>query len=141
MFYSHPAEGEVKVKPGEPVDAAALIAEALKRKFAHRYRHDSERDDGEDFKLPVPDRKPQTETPAVRSTSRRWFCLTLIWLTSVSPVSVRAAHVEANWKKEVDLKRGASVAIKMELSVSPGGRLRHVFALLQVIMQLFVLRV
>lgn len=56
----------MKVKPSEPVDAAALIAQALKRKFAHRHRHDSERDDGEDFTLPVRDRKPQTETPAVR---------------------------------------------------------------------------
>ncbi|XP_029698424.1 mitochondrial fission regulator 1 [Takifugu rubripes] len=73
---SHPAEGEIKVKPSEPVDAASLIAEALKRKFAHRYRHDSERDDGEDFKLPVQDRKPQTETPAfgqhmLKQTGRR----------------------------------------------------------------------
>lgn len=69
MFDSHPAESEIKVKPSEPADAAALIAEALKRKFAHRYRHDSEREEGEDFKLPVRDRKPQTEAPAVRLIS------------------------------------------------------------------------
>lgn len=54
------------MKPGEPADAAALIAEALKRKFAHRYRHDSGQEDQEDFKLPVRDEKPQTETPLVR---------------------------------------------------------------------------
>lgn len=69
MFDSHPAEGESKVKSSEPVDAAALIAEALKRKFAHRYRRDSEREEGEDFKLPDRDRKPQTETPVVRLIS------------------------------------------------------------------------
>lgn len=73
MFDSHPAEGESKVKSSEPVDAAALIAEALKRKFAHRYRRDSEREEGEDFKLPDRDRKPQTETPVVRLISVNCF--------------------------------------------------------------------
>lgn len=66
VFYSHPAEGDVKVKSSEPADAATLIAEALKRKFAHRYRHDSEHEDKEEFKLPIRDTKPQTETPLVR---------------------------------------------------------------------------
>ncbi|XP_044031586.1 mitochondrial fission regulator 1 isoform X2 [Siniperca chuatsi] len=60
---SRPVEGDAKVKSNEPADAAALIAEALKRKFAHRYRHNSEREDKEDFKHPVLDVKPQTETP------------------------------------------------------------------------------
>ncbi|XP_071341343.1 mitochondrial fission regulator 1 [Trachinotus anak] len=60
---SRPAEGDAKVKSSEPADAAALIAEALKRKFAHRYRNDSEQEDKEEFKLPVPDVKPRTETP------------------------------------------------------------------------------
>ncbi|CAG04194.1 unnamed protein product, partial [Tetraodon nigroviridis] len=41
---SHPADGETKGKSSEPADAAALIAEALRRKFAHRFRHDSERE-------------------------------------------------------------------------------------------------
>lgn len=59
-------EGDTKVKAIEPTDAAALIAEALKRKFAHRYRHDSEQEGKEDFKLPVQEVKPQTETPLVR---------------------------------------------------------------------------
>lgn len=60
---SRPVEDEAKMKSSEPVDAAALIAEALKRKFAHRYRHDSERENMEEFKLPVPEVKPQTQTP------------------------------------------------------------------------------
>ncbi|XP_035511529.1 mitochondrial fission regulator 1 isoform X2 [Morone saxatilis] len=60
---SRPVDGDTKVKSNEPADAATLIAEALKRKFAHRYRHDSEREDKEEFKLPVPDVKPKTETP------------------------------------------------------------------------------
>lgn len=69
MFHSHPMEGDAKVKTSEPADAAALIAEALKRKFAHRYRHDSEREENEDFKLPVRDMKPQTETTLVRDVT------------------------------------------------------------------------
>lgn len=69
MLYSHPVEGDAKVKSNEPVDAAALIAEALKRKFAHRYRHDSEHEDKEEFKLPTRGTKPQTETPLVRHIS------------------------------------------------------------------------
>lgn len=44
-------ETDVKTKASEPADAATLIAEALKRKFAHRYRHSSEQEDKEDFKL------------------------------------------------------------------------------------------
>lgn len=73
---SRPAEGEAKVKSSNPVDAATLIAEALKRKFAHRYRHDSEQGDTEEFKLPVPEVKPRTETPLfgqhmLKSTGKR----------------------------------------------------------------------
>lgn len=63
-FHSRPVEGDTKVKSSEPADAAALIAEALKRKFAHRYRHNS--GDKEDLKFPIPNKKPQTETPLVR---------------------------------------------------------------------------
>lgn len=69
VYRSRSVEADVKVKSNEPTDAAALIAEALKRKFAHRYRHDSEREDSEDFKLPVPDMKPQTKTPLVRNVT------------------------------------------------------------------------
>ena len=65
-FHSRPVEGDAKVKPSEPTDAAALIAEALKRKFAHRYRHDSGQEDMDDFRLPIPDLKPRTENPLVR---------------------------------------------------------------------------
>lgn len=62
-------EVDPKLKSNEPADPATLIAEALKRKFAHRYRHNSERDDKEEFSLPVPAVKPQTETPLVRDVT------------------------------------------------------------------------
>ncbi|XP_015239854.1 PREDICTED: mitochondrial fission regulator 1 isoform X1 [Cyprinodon variegatus] len=54
-----------KMKPKEPSDPAGLIAEALKRKFAHRFRKNSgqEGSDKEDLKVAVPEAKPQTETP------------------------------------------------------------------------------
>nr|XP_046226590.1 mitochondrial fission regulator 1 [Scatophagus argus] len=73
---SRTVEDDTKAKSNDPVDAAALIAEALKRKFAHRYRHDSEQEDKEDFKLPVRDVKPQTEAPLfgqhmLKQTGRR----------------------------------------------------------------------
>uniref|UniRef100_A0A3Q4IFK9 Mitochondrial fission regulator n=1 Tax=Neolamprologus brichardi TaxID=32507 RepID=A0A3Q4IFK9_NEOBR len=55
-------EDDAKTKSKEPADAAALIAEALKRKFAHRHRNDSERDDTEEFKIPVIEAEPQKET-------------------------------------------------------------------------------
>ncbi|XP_024910424.1 mitochondrial fission regulator 1 isoform X2 [Cynoglossus semilaevis] len=59
---SRPVENDTKIKPGEQPDAASLIAEALKRKFAHRYRHDSGQEEREEFKLPIPEVKPQSET-------------------------------------------------------------------------------
>lgn len=68
-FRSRPVEDDAKVKSNEPVDAASLIAEALKRKFAHRYRHDSEHEDKEEFKVPVRDVKPQSNTPLVRDVT------------------------------------------------------------------------
>lgn len=73
-------DGEAKGKSSEPLDAATLIAEALKRKFAHRYRHDSEQGDQEDFKLPVPQVKPPTETPLVRC-----FCNHRSYASKVGP--------------------------------------------------------
>ncbi|KAI7792570.1 mitochondrial fission regulator 1, partial [Triplophysa rosa] len=57
---SRPDDGDTKPKPAEPTDAAALIAEALKRKFAHRYRSDSECDGG--FNLPACENRPCVET-------------------------------------------------------------------------------
>ncbi|CAI9559051.1 unnamed protein product [Staurois parvus] len=50
-----------KPKPCDPTDPAALIAEALKKKFAYRYRSDSQ---GESDK-PVPKKEPKraAETP------------------------------------------------------------------------------
>lgn len=65
--YSRLVEDDAKTKSKEPADAAALIAEALKRKFAHRHRNDSERDDTEEFKIPVIEAKPQKETIPVRN--------------------------------------------------------------------------
>lgn len=53
----------MKAKPVEPTDAAAMIAEALKRKFAHRYRNDSECDDA--FTFTASENKPHVETPLV----------------------------------------------------------------------------
>lgn len=61
------SDADAKAKSSEPADPAALIAEALKRKFAHRHRHNSEREDDEDFKLPAPGAKPPAETPLVRN--------------------------------------------------------------------------
>lgn len=58
-------ENEARPKGSEPTDAAALIAEALKRKFAHRYRHDSGQEEKEDLKFPDPEGKRQTKTPLV----------------------------------------------------------------------------
>ncbi|KAL4635208.1 mitochondrial fission regulator 1 [Arapaima gigas] len=52
---------EDRVKPSDPTDAAALIADALKRKFAHRYRSESHGES--DFSLPVREEKPRSETP------------------------------------------------------------------------------
>lgn len=70
------SDADAKAKSSEPADPAALIAEALKRKFAHRYRHNSEREDDEDFKLPAPGAKPPAETPLfgqymLKQTGRR----------------------------------------------------------------------
>ncbi|XP_017308759.1 mitochondrial fission regulator 1 isoform X2 [Ictalurus punctatus] len=55
-------EDHSKTKAGEITDPAALIAEALKRKFAHRYRNDSENESS--FSLPARESKPHSETPA-----------------------------------------------------------------------------
>ncbi|XP_067233253.1 mitochondrial fission regulator 1 [Chanodichthys erythropterus] len=72
---SHQEDSHTKPKPVEPTDAAALIAEALKRKFAHRYRSDSECDST--FNLPAPENnKTHVETPLfgqhmLKSTGRK----------------------------------------------------------------------
>ncbi|XP_014871131.1 mitochondrial fission regulator 1 isoform X1 [Poecilia latipinna] len=56
---------EGKTKSNEPADPAGLIAEALKRKFAHRFRQNSgqEGSDREDVKVADPEDKPQSEAP------------------------------------------------------------------------------
>uniref|UniRef100_A0A3B5LU56 Mitochondrial fission regulator n=1 Tax=Xiphophorus couchianus TaxID=32473 RepID=A0A3B5LU56_9TELE len=55
---------EDKMKSNEPADPAGLIAEALKRKFAHRFRKNSgqEGSDREDVNVADPEAKPQSET-------------------------------------------------------------------------------
>lgn len=65
---------DTKGKPVEPTDAAALIAEALKRKFAHRYRSDSESDGN--LNLLAPENKSHVEAPQfgqhmLKSTGRK----------------------------------------------------------------------
>ncbi|XP_017261872.1 mitochondrial fission regulator 1 isoform X2 [Kryptolebias marmoratus] len=75
---SRSVEDEAQAKSQGPADAAALIAEALKRKFAHRYRRGSGQEDKEDFQLPVPEVKPQTEAPLfgqhmLKQTGKRKF--------------------------------------------------------------------
>ncbi|KAJ3611746.1 hypothetical protein NHX12_021760 [Muraenolepis orangiensis] len=74
-------EVEVPAKASsQPMDAASLIAEALKRKFAHRYRRDSEQEDDGEFTLPVPEEKtkPQAVAPLfgqhmLKSSGKRKF--------------------------------------------------------------------
>lgn len=66
--YSRLDKVEDKTKSNEPADPAGLIAEALKRKFAHRFRKNSgqEGSDREDVNVADPEAKPQSETPLVR---------------------------------------------------------------------------
>ncbi|KAK1806536.1 hypothetical protein P4O66_005054, partial [Electrophorus voltai] len=71
---NRPKEGHPKPKTSEPTDAATLIAEALKRKFAHRYRANSECEGN--FSLPPQESKPHPEAPAfgqhmLKSTGKR----------------------------------------------------------------------
>ncbi|XP_052451345.1 mitochondrial fission regulator 1 [Carassius gibelio] len=68
---------DTKPRPVEPTDAAALIAEALKCKFSHRYRNDSECD--ANFNLPAPENNTHVETPPfgqhmLKSNGRRKLC-------------------------------------------------------------------
>lgn len=75
LFLSSRPE-ERQAKPREPTDAASLIANALKRKFAHRYRHNSNED--KEFDFPASELKPfcsefpktnkKVEIPLVRAT-------------------------------------------------------------------------
>nr|XP_029516797.1 mitochondrial fission regulator 1-like [Oncorhynchus nerka] len=74
---------ERQAKPSEPTDAAFLIANALKRKFAHRYRHNS--NENKEFDFPASELKPfcsefpktdKVEVPLVRQH----------WLKTPAPV-------------------------------------------------------
>ncbi|XP_064797441.1 mitochondrial fission regulator 1-like isoform X3 [Oncorhynchus masou masou] len=74
---------ESQAKPSEPTDAASLIANALKRKFAHRYRHNS--NENKEFDFPASELKPfcsefpktdKVEVPLVRQH----------WLKTPAPV-------------------------------------------------------
>lgn len=62
IFFSRSSEG-TKSKVTEPADPATLIAEALKKKFAYRYRNDSQ---GETEKvIPKAETKTQSEVVLV----------------------------------------------------------------------------
>ncbi len=95
---------DTKPKPVEPTDAAGLIAEALKRKFAHRYQSDSECDSN--FNLPAPENKTHVETPLVREITRKnnltSFVLVPSSLCAIS-FAVWTAYVKVNWKEETVL--------------------------------------
>lgn len=97
-FCSRPAEDVAKMKSKEPADAAALIAEALKRKFAHRHRCNSEQDSVEDFKLPIKEVKPQSETPLVRNICSliAGFCFYTVyfWFWSEGFISVYLNRIQ-----------------------------------------------
>lgn len=54
---------DVKAKVSDAPDAVTLIAEALKRKFAHRYRNNSDQEEKADFKLPVSEKKSKSASP------------------------------------------------------------------------------
>lgn len=73
VLSSRPEESQAK--PSVATDAASLIANALKRKFAHRYRHNSNED--KEFDFPASELKPfcsefpktdKVEVPLVRAT-------------------------------------------------------------------------
>lgn len=59
-FFSRSSEG-TKCKAADPADPAALIAEALKKKFAYRYRSDSQ---SETEKV-IPKTETKTKTEVV----------------------------------------------------------------------------
>lgn len=62
IFFSRSPE-DTKSKVSQPADPATLIAEALKKKFAYRYRNDSQ---GETEKvIPKAETKTQTEVVLV----------------------------------------------------------------------------
>ncbi|KAG5850232.1 hypothetical protein ANANG_G00080060 [Anguilla anguilla] len=67
---SRPEDGLAKPKPSDPTDAASLIAEALKRKFAHRYRSESwsESWSESDFGHPAPRAESPQTPPRLDST-------------------------------------------------------------------------
>lgn len=117
---SHQEDGHTKPKPVEPTDAAALIAEALKRKFAHRYRSDSECDGS--FNLPAPENKTHVESPLVReitwslSDVRRHISVMILccffcsldntcWnqLEKRNCSRIRLSHVSSLWVNGVNL--------------------------------------
>ena len=116
-------EDDTRAKSKEPVDAAALIADALKRKFAHRYRQNSVQDDKDDFSLPVKEAKPVTDAPLVRDVGFRaggsvleektqpavflrvfgMQCFSSPFFCDV--FTVWAAHAESNWKEKDALNK------------------------------------
>lgn len=61
FIYLSRSPGDTKPKAADPTDPAALIAEALKKKFAYRYRRDSQ---SETEKV-IPKSETKTKTEAV----------------------------------------------------------------------------
>lgn len=59
-FFSRSSEG-TKCKAADPADPAALIAEALKKKFAYRYRSDSQ----SETEKAIPKTETKTKTEVV----------------------------------------------------------------------------
>lgn len=109
FLFSRPEDSDTKPKPAEPTDAAALIAEALKRKFAYRYRSDSECDGG--FNLQVPDNRPCVETTPLVILLCIWFvelysyldCVFYIFNNNFVVFTVWSAYVEIDRTEKTSL--------------------------------------
>lgn len=89
IFFSRSLES-TKSKVSQPADPAALIAEALKKKFAYRYQNDSQ---GETEKvIPKTETKTQTEVVLVSivvlNTSYKPTSIFLLTYVDVTQVSV-----------------------------------------------------
>ncbi|XP_064797440.1 mitochondrial fission regulator 1-like isoform X2 [Oncorhynchus masou masou] len=97
---------ESQAKPSEPTDAASLIANALKRKFAHRYRHNS--NENKEFDFPASELKPfcsefpktdKVEVPLAALAENPSPCSE----TTPRDTHVWAAHVEMYWPEKAAL--------------------------------------
>lgn len=69
LLTSPRSEQDTKPKPVDATDPAALIAEALKKKFAYRYRSDSQDEAEKGVPKPAPEATSETVLVSVRSAS------------------------------------------------------------------------